>query len=208
VTHTTVVSLAVGVDFSLSASPSSQTLTQGQSTSYGIAVVPTGGFGSPVSLSAAGLPSGAGATFSPNPATSSSTMSVTTAPSTPAGTYSLTITGSSGGLVRTTTVTLMVGADFSLAASPSSRAVKRGQSTSYTVTIIGGPGFGDQVGLSVGALPSGVTATFSTNPTRTSSTLSVTASSSAKPGNSTLTITGAGTSGLTHTTSVMLQMKK
>src|SRR5207247_544470 len=95
-------------DFTLSASPSSQTVTQGGSTSYGVTISPTGGFTGQVTLSVSGLPTGANGSFSPNPATASSTLSVTTSTSTPAGTYTLTITSVSGTLMHTTTVALVV----------------------------------------------------------------------------------------------------
>ena len=66
-------------DYSLSASQASQTVIQGASTSYTVTVTPTGGFAGSVSLSVSGLPSGASGTFSPNPATSISTLSVSSA---------------------------------------------------------------------------------------------------------------------------------
>ncbi len=97
-------------DFTVSASPSSRTVVQGVGTSYTATVTPTNGFGAAVALSVSGLPTGAGGTFSPTSVggSGSSTLSVTTAVSTPAGAYTLTITGTSGALVRTTTVALIV----------------------------------------------------------------------------------------------------
>src|ERR1700682_5473455 len=92
-------------DFSIAASPSSQAVTQGGSTSYNVTITPTGGFVGQVTLSVSGLPSGANGSFAPNPATASSTLSVTTTTSTPSGTYALTITGVSGSLTPPTTVT-------------------------------------------------------------------------------------------------------
>jgi hypothetical protein len=71
-------------------------------------ITPTGGFTGQVNLSVSGLPSGATGTFSSNPATASSTLSVSTAASTPAGSYTLTITGTSGNLSHTSTVALVV----------------------------------------------------------------------------------------------------
>jgi hypothetical protein len=53
------------------------------------------------------LPSGASASFTPNPATTSSTLALTTNASTPDGTYALTIAGVSG-MTHTTTVSLTV----------------------------------------------------------------------------------------------------
>src|SRR6266404_4398057 len=65
--HSTTVTLAVNSaatpNFSISASPSSQTVTQGTGTSYIATVTPSGGFTGSVSLNASQLPSGATATF-------------------------------------------------------------------------------------------------------------------------------------------------
>jgi hypothetical protein len=95
-------------DFSISASPSKRTVARGSSTTYAVAIAPSGGFGDPVNLAVTGLPSGATASFSPNPATTTSTLTVSTSGSTPTGTSTLTITGTSGGLTHPATVTLVV----------------------------------------------------------------------------------------------------
>ena len=94
--------------FSLSATPASQTVSPGGNTSYMVDISPSGGFSGSVSLSASGLPSGAVATFSPDPASTSSTLTVSTTSSTPPDTYTVTITGTSGSLTSTTSVTLVV----------------------------------------------------------------------------------------------------
>ena len=189
-------------DFSVSATPASRTVTQGQPTSYDVTVTPTGGFAGAVTLGVSGLPAGAAGTFSPNPATSTSTLSVTTSATTPAGTYPLTITGTSGALTHQTSVTLVVQAsapapDFTIGATPASRTVKRGASTTYAVTITRLNGFSGSVSLSVTGLPSKSTASFSPNPATSTSTLTV----STKQGQrGTFTLTIRGTSGsLTHT---------
>src|SRR5437867_2250515 len=206
-THTTTVTLVVNPspDFTLSASPASQTVTPGGATSYNVTISPTGGFSGQVTLSVSGLPGGGNGSFTPNPAGASSTLSVTTSASTPTGTYTLTITGVSGVLTHTTSVTLVVSVlpDFTLSASPASQAVIQGGATSYNVTISPTGGFSGQVTLSVSGLPSGGNGTFSPNPASASSTLSVTTSASTPTGTYTLTITGV--SGvLTHTTTVTL----
>ncbi len=209
-THTGTVSLVViaPADFALSGSPSSQTAPQGGSTSYGVTISPTGGFTGQVTLSVSGLPTGASGSFTPNPATASSSLSVTTAASTPAGTYTLTITGVSGALTHTTTVALVVSApaDFTLNALPSSRTVTQGSSTSYSVTISPTGGFTGQVTLSVSGLPTGASASFTPNPATASSSLSVTTGASTPAGSFILTLTGvSGT--LTHATTVSLKTK-
>src|SRR5207247_2466618 len=110
-------------DFALSASPTSRTVAPGGSTTYDVTISPTGGFTGQVTLSVSGLPSFASGSFAPNPATTSSPLSVSTSPSTPTGAYTLTITAVSRSLTHTTTVTLVVTApsDFTLSASPTSQ---------------------------------------------------------------------------------------
>jgi len=139
-TRTASATLVVTVpppDFSLSASPSSQTVNQGGGTSYAITVTPIAGFNGAVNLSATGLPSGGTAVFSPNPATASSTLSVTTAAGTKPGYYTLTVTGTSGSLTRTTSVTLAVNgpapcASASIAPATATQAV--GSSVSFVAS--------------------------------------------------------------------------
>src|SRR5439155_120568 len=143
----------------------------------------------------------------PNPATASSTLSVTTSTSTPAGSYTLTITGVNGSLTRTITVALVVAApgipNVTVADSHGSQAVRAGGATSYSVAINPTGGFAGQVTLSVSGLPSGGSGSFTPNPATASSTLSVTTSTSTPAGSYTLTITGVNGS-LTHTTPVSL----
>src|SRR5437870_3130373 len=194
-------------DFALSATPASQTVTQGGSTTYTVNISPSGGFTAAVSLSAAGLPAGTSASFSPNPATASSTMTVGTGAATPPGSYALTITGVSGTLTRTTSVTLTVNPapvpDFSLSATPASQSVVQGAGTTYAVSITPWGGFTAAVNFSVSGLPGGATASFSPNPATASSTMTVGTGSATPPGSYALTITGASGT-LTRTTSVTL----
>ncbi len=99
-------------DFSLAATPSSRTITQGQSTTYTVTSTPTGGFSGNISLSATPAISGVTYSFSPNPigASGSSTLTVTTTASATVGTHAVTITGVSGALTRSTNVTLIINA--------------------------------------------------------------------------------------------------
>jgi hypothetical protein len=200
-------------DFSLSASPSSQTVARGGGTSYTTTVAPLNGFTGSVTLSASGLPTGATANFGTNPingGSGTSSMSVTTSSSTPTGNFTITDTGNSGSLTHTATVTLVVNpagtSDFSISATPSSRTVIRGTSASYTATVTAVGAFTGSVTLSVSGLPSGASASFSPNPINGgsgSSTISVTTSSSTALGTFTLTMTGSSGS-LTHSTTVTL----
>jgi kumamolisin len=82
---------------------------------------------------------------------------------------------------------------FTLAASPNNVLVTQGNSVTTTITVTEGGGFSGNVTLSASGLPSGVTATFTPNPTASTSTLTLTASGSAATG--TVVVTIAGVSG-------------
>ncbi len=211
--HTTTVSLVVnapaGPDFSISATPTSQTVVKGNSTTYTSTITALNGFTGTVTFSASGLPTGATATFNPTSVTTSgsSTMTVTTLSTTPTGTSTITITGTSGSTVHSTTVTLVVNsaADFSISATPASLTIARGTHNSYTVTVTAVGGFTGTVTLSVSGLPTGTQVRF--NPTTITgsgtATMGVGPSSTSPTGTFTLTITG--TSGtLVHSTTVTL----
>ena len=188
----------------MSAAPNSRSIGGSvSSTTYSITVTPINGFNSPVTLSASGPLIGALGTFSPNPATTSSTLTISIMSNTPAGTYTLTLTGTSGSLSHSTTVTLVVSADFSLSASPTSRTISHGQSTSYTIAIKALNGFTGPMSFSVSGFPSGSTTGFSPNPATTSSVLTVNTGGGTPSGTYTLTISGTG-GGKTHTITVRL----
>jgi Zn-dependent metalloprotease len=101
---------STGNDFSMSTSPTSGSVNQGGSVSTTVATATTSGTAQTVNLSASGLPTGATATFNPTSVTSgaSSTLTIATAASTPAGTYTVTITGTGSAATHTATYTLTV----------------------------------------------------------------------------------------------------
>ncbi|HYY45526.1 MAG TPA: hypothetical protein VE951_00550, partial [Candidatus Angelobacter sp.] len=85
-------------DYSLSVTPSSQSVARGGTTSYTVTTTELNGFSGSVTLSVSGLPNRASGSFNPNPATTSSVLTIATSRPTHPGTYTLTITGTSGGL--------------------------------------------------------------------------------------------------------------
>jgi hypothetical protein len=99
--------------------------------------------------------------------------------------------------------------DFTIGAAPNSLTITQGSNGTSTITITSLNGFNSATTLSATGLPSGVTATFSTNPVTppangsATSTLTLTASSSATTGAATVTITGTSGS-TTHSTTVAL----
>jgi subtilase family serine protease len=199
--------------FTLSDSPSSLSITQGSSGTSTITVNDAGGFTGSVTLAASGLPSGVTAAFGTNPTTGTSVLTLTASSTATTGTATVTITGTSGSLTATTTIALTVNAtaapNFTIAASPASVTVTQGASGTSTITITSTGGFNSATTLSATGLPSGVTAAFSTNPVTppangsVTSTVTLTASSTATVGAATVTITGTSGS-TTHTTTIAL----
>jgi serine protease AprX len=95
-------------DFSLSVSPTSQSVRRGHTATYSVTIAPSNGFAGSVTLSLSGQPSGSTVKFTPNPATSTCTLTVATLSTTTRTTYTLTIKGVSGSLSHTTTAHLTV----------------------------------------------------------------------------------------------------
>ena len=184
-------------DFSISASPSSQSATQGGSASYTVSVNALNGFADTVNFSASGLPSGASASFSPASVTGSgsSALTVTTSGSTPVGSYTLTITGATATLSHSVSVTLSVnsGGDFSLSASPATLQISRGGTGSDTVTVSALSGFTGTVSLGLSGLPGRTSASWNTSTVTGSGSavLTIRANKPARSGTYNLTITGA-----------------
>jgi hypothetical protein len=173
-------------DFSISVSPSSVSVVQGDVANYTVTITSIGGFNSAVSLSASGLPTGATATFGAPTVTATGAtvpLAVSTAveeeaiaklakpvgrPGQPtlAGSTLFTVTGTAGALTHSTTATLVVTAtpDFSITVTPSPVSVQSGGTASYTVTITSIGGFDvTTVHLgSVQSLPANTDAQFGT----------------------------------------------
>jgi hypothetical protein len=198
-------------DFTITATPSSRTVSQGNGASYTFTVGALNGFSSDVNLSVSGLPANTTATFTPPTISTSgsATLDVMTAPDTPAGSATLTITASCtcGALTHAATVSLVVSPppDFTIAATPATQKVAQGVGTSYTVSIGALNGFTATTDLSVSGLPSNATASFTSSSIAGagSTTLNVATAAATPVGSSTLTITG--TSGAaTHTATVSL----
>jgi hypothetical protein len=196
-------------DFSLSATPSSYTVGPGTAASYTVNVSGLNGFAGNVSFSITGLPSGATPNFMPASVagSGSSTLSISTSSSTAVGSYSLTITGTSGTLTHTAQVTLVV-ADFSISVSPASQTVRRGSKTSYTVTIAPLGPFSSSVSFTVTGVPKRTSTSFSPTSVTGSgtSTLTVGPNRNAPPGTYSLTIKGSG-AGITHSAVVSLTIQ-
>jgi hypothetical protein len=157
-TQMTSVSLTVQAattpDFSISAA-SPVAVSPGASVDSSVTISPTNQFKSAVSLAcSSGLPAGVTCSFNPSSVTGSgsSTLNLAAAATTPAGSYAITVTGTSGSLVHPATVTLTVSAtaaNFSLSTpTPATATVAAGASATFATTITPSGGFAGTVSLS------------------------------------------------------------
>ena len=192
VTASTTVTLTIHApSFTLYDYSSPVNMGQGTTATSYISISPVYGFSGNVTLSASGLPSGVTASFSPNPATNTSVLTFTSSSTAALGTMTVTITGTSGTVTATTTVMLTVNAPTFTIGGTTFANIGQGTTNPLSFYVYGEYGFTGSVTFSVSGLPAGVTAAFSPNPTTNSSTLTLTASSTAALGQSTLTITGS-----------------
>jgi hypothetical protein len=101
-------------DFILAATPTSRTVSRGSATTYTVTVTAVNGFTGVVNLTSSIAPSANGLTMSFNPtgltlgASASSTLTVETARKTAKRTYTIAVTATSGAIVHTTAVTLIL----------------------------------------------------------------------------------------------------
>ena len=201
-------------NFAIGVSPASASTAPGGTATYTVTVTSQNGFTGNVALALSGL-SASQATWSFVPGTISggsgtSQLTITSSGTLSPGSYPLTITGTSGALVHSAAATLVVTPppDFAVSVTPSSRTVKRGSGTTYTVSISSQGGFVGPVALAVSGLPTGVSASF--NPVSVtapgSSTMTVTTAKTSPRGTFTLTVTGTSGS-LVHQAATSLTLR-
>ena len=171
-------------------SPGSVAMGQGAATSVPVSITPEYGFSGFVNLSVSGLPKGVTAYIAPNPANGKSSLSLVSSSSAALGTTEVTVTGTSGKQTSTTTFPLSINAPSFTISSPGSLTLGQGTTVSSSIPVSQGYGFVGLVNLSVSGLPSGVTASFSPNPATGNAVLTLTATSSAPLGTTSVTITG------------------
>jgi len=163
-------------DFTLSASPSSQSVVQGQVATYSVAIGSVCGTQSQVVLDISSSPP-PGVTWNLNPNSGTtpfgSTLTVQTTSSTPAGSYSVTVTGNA--TMHSSTVTLIVTQkpgicpplcpNFTLSIAPTSVTISPQSSPmSVVATIQSWNNFSSPVALAASGVPAGMSVGFSQNP--------------------------------------------
>ena len=200
-----------GPSFTLAASAAALSLKPGTSGTSTITIAPLNGFTTAVNLAITGLPAGVTAAFAPASTTKTSTLTVTASSAAVAGTYSLTVAGTSSiatGATVTGSTTLaltVVVPGFSLASSASTVTLPRSSAASSTITVSPVNGFTASVALTAAGLPTGVTAVFSPATTTTTSSLAFTATATAVAGTYPVVVTGtSGTLKNTATISLVV----
>jgi len=211
----TVAAAPPAFDFSISASPPTQKVTAGESTSYVIVVSLVSGSTQPVSLSLAGLPSGATHSFNPpsSAPTFQSTLEIYTTKTTKAGTYTLSLTASGGGVTKTASLALEIEAapeeDFNIVVAPTSSEIQQGEIATHTITVNALAGFKSAVDLSVSGLPAEATASFSQTKITPSGIITLTIKTSRRTptGAYAITVVASG-GGKTHDATIALTIKE
>ncbi len=145
-------------------------------------------------------PAGVTATFSQNPSSASSILTLTASGTAKPGVWNLGFDHQASNAINSANyiddffVEVQPAASYSLSNSASPLAVTPGGSASTTITVNPQPGFTGNVQLAViSNLPSGTSATFNPNPASQSSVLTVSANNSVAPGAYPIEV--AGTSG-------------
>jgi len=207
-------------DFKISSTPTSLTVAQASSITSIITIRSLAAFSSSVILSSSWVggvtPAEVTVDFNstsltpPVGGSKNATLTLTTTSSTPTGSYTLRVTGTSGALSHYVDIAVAVSAaafDFTVNVSPASQTVNQGQSCTYGVTVSLTSGTGQPVDLSIAGLPTDTAYTFnpaSGTPTY-ASTLTVETSSATPTGTFTLTITGSG-GGISRSKTVTLKV--
>src|SRR6185312_7836216 len=138
-------SMAATPDFSLSASPTSRTVERGQDALYTISVTAVNGFTGTVNLAVTGVPNHDFGTFNPTSVTGAGNSQLdvhANRTESPLGTFTLTVTGTSGSLQHIVQVTIKIipVPDFSLSANTFTQTVKPGTTAVYMITVSSVPG--------------------------------------------------------------------
>jgi len=206
VTRTAPLSLTVTSppSFSLKAAAPTLNVIAGGKASTQISSTAANGFSSPVALSSSALPPGVIFTFSPSTISGNrgaTTLSVQTTTAAVPGSYTISLTGTGGGLTAAVLVTLQIG-QFTVAPQSTALTVNRKASSVVTVKISLSGSYAGSVSLTAAGLPSGVTASFSPSaisfPGSGASSLKLSASSTAATGTRTLNLQ-ATSGGITQT---------
>ncbi len=175
-------------DFSLSASPSSLSLNTGAQGTSTISLNLLNGFGSTVTLGVSS-PTGVTSSLSTASISGSGTSTLTISPTT-VGSYTVVVTGTSGSLTRTVSLTITIGTQVSpVLTAPSSETIPQTSTLTFTVTGAESSVPTPNLTLSASQLPSGAKFTTVQGTSPLSNTFRWTPSTTDAPGIYTVSFT-------------------
>jgi hypothetical protein len=201
--------------FQVAVDSSAMTMRTGSAAAVYFTSSINGGFNAAISFSATGLPAGVTASFTPAtfaaPGSGRGTMTVTAGSAAKAGSYLISVAGTSGGITKSVPFTINVtpAADYTLALSATSLNISAGKTGAINLTTTANTGFNSAIGFSLGGLPSGITAVFSkasiAAPGSGVSTLTFSAAKTVAAGTYSVIITATG-GGITHPQSLAINV--
>lgn len=201
-----------GPDFSISASPTSQTIERGGTAHYGIHIQALNGFNGTVNLTFTGRPNHDSGSISPASVTGTgdATFSMHSAGHQSAlGTFTLTVIGTSGSLQHTVQVTYQVTPvpDFRLLSDSFTQTVKPGGSTIYNLRVDTLTGFTQPITLSITGLPAHATASLTVGTVNVpgNSVLTIATTAQTPSGSFTLTVLGTSST-VSHTLDLIFEV--
>ncbi len=99
----------------------------------------SGTFTTPINLTASGVPAGTTVTFAPNPLTpgAATVASLNNASSLAPGTYNISVTGTAGAVIQTTTITYIISATATITNQPTAQTTCVGSTATFSVTATG-----------------------------------------------------------------------
>ena len=144
--------IVANADFTISATPATVYTAPGTFGTTTVSTVDSGTLNASIALSVTGLPAGVSAAFVPAaipaPGTGSAVLTLTAAAGASQGTYMAQVVGAAGGITRSTPISLVIEAPFSIVSvSPST-----GPETGKTAVTISGFGFEHEATLTFGGL--------------------------------------------------------
>ena len=174
--------------------------------------LPSNGFHSAITFTAAGMPAGMTVAFAPATVAAggvgNTVATVSVANTIKGGNYSFTVTATGGGLTQTVKYLALVTVQpsCSLSANQMSTSFTSGAGASLNLTCTATAASKTPVSLSVSGAPSGLTATFSSPSITAGGSVALNFNSSTKvqPGTYPLTVTGSEASGATQMFSIYL----
>ncbi len=200
-------------DFTIEATPDTQTVQAGQPANYNVTLTSQFGFASPCTLTATGLPDYSTVVFDLNPVTPTATsiMTITTADTTTPGTYNITITATEqlAKIEHDTTVVLVVTEppDFTIEVEPDTQEVQVGDAVNFDVILTSLYGFTSPCTLTISGLPPDASGSLDPNPVipTDTSNLQINTAVTTPPDTYTVTVTASEMDkGIVHSDTLIL----